>query len=43
MQQTEGYERFESRRRAKYTKAIDGGAMLGRMGMDEGVDVAVRE
>jgi hypothetical protein len=39
LQNTEGYEQFEKRRRAKFSKAVDGGALLGRKGMDEGIDV----
>lgn len=42
LQQTKGYEQFESRRQAKYSKAIDGGAMGRRNGMDEGVDVQLQ-
>jgi hypothetical protein len=39
---TAGYEAFEERRRAKFSKAIGGNAMLARDGVDEGVDVALK-
>jgi hypothetical protein len=41
LQETMGYSAFEGRRRAKFTKGISGRAMLGRNGVDEGVDVAL--
>lgn len=35
---TDGFEAFEARRRGKYDKAIAGGALLSKRGLDEGVD-----
>lgn len=35
---TPGYQQFEQRRAAKFTKAIMGGVLLGSAGLDEGVD-----
>lgn len=42
LQQTEGYEGFEKRRQSKFSKAIDGNAMMKESGVDEGVDVALK-
>jgi hypothetical protein len=42
LQQTEGYEAFEMRRRAKFSKAIEGGAMPRNDGLDEGIDVELK-
>lgn len=41
LQGTDGYELFEKRRQNKFSKAIDGNAMIKQGGVDEGVDVAV--
>jgi hypothetical protein len=43
LQSVEGYEQFEKRRRAKFSKALEGGVMLGRKGMDEGIDVPLKD
>ena len=42
LQQTEGYEGFENRRQSKFSKAIEGNAMMKESGVDEGVDVALK-
>jgi hypothetical protein len=42
LQDTVGYDEFEKRRQAKFSKAIGGNAMLGRDGVDEGVDVQLK-
>ena len=38
IQETEGYQAFEERRRQKYSKGLAGGVVMGPRGMDEGVD-----
>lgn len=38
LQETEGYEAYEARRRSKLDKAITGGVLLNSSGLDEGVD-----
>lgn len=42
LQQTEGYEAFEKRRQNKFSKAIDGNAMMREGGVDEGIDVVLK-
>lgn len=42
LQSINGYEGFEQRRQNKFSKAIDGNAMLNQGGVDEGVDVKLR-
>lgn len=39
LQGIDGYEAFEQRRQNKFSKAIDGNAMIKQGGVDEGVDV----
>lgn len=41
LQGIDGYDSFEKRRQNKFTKAIDGNAMIKKGGVDEGVDVAL--
>mmetsp|Transcript_5339 Transcript_5339/g.11678 ORF Transcript_5339/g.11678 Transcript_5339/m.11678 type:complete len:290 (-) Transcript_5339:889-1758(-) len=38
VQETEGFQAFETRRQQKYNKVIAGGVLLGSRGMDEGMD-----
>jgi hypothetical protein len=38
LQETEGYEAYEARRRSKLDKAITGGVLLNSSGLDEGLD-----
>ncbi|GBF98300.1 hypothetical protein Rsub_10963 [Raphidocelis subcapitata] len=38
LQETEGFEEFEGRRRGKYTKIIAGGSLMPAQGLDEGFD-----
>lgn len=38
LQETEGFQVFEQRRRQKYSKVIAGGVLMGPRGMDEGID-----
>ena len=38
LQATDAWDDLEARRRAKFSKSIAGGALIGTKGMDEGVD-----
>jgi hypothetical protein len=38
LQANPAFTAFEQRRRAKYSKAISGGVLIGARGLDEGVD-----
>jgi hypothetical protein len=42
LQQTAGYDGFETRRQNKFSKAIEGNAMMREGGVDEGVDVSLK-
>jgi Leucine-rich repeat (LRR) protein len=42
LQQTSGYEGFEKRRQSKFSKAIEGNALMNESGVDEGVDVVLK-
>lgn len=43
LEATEGFSGFDARRRAKYDRAIGGGALLNSSGLDEGVDRLLKQ
>eukprot|EP00878_Enallax_costatus_P009051 GHUV01009463.1.p3 GENE.GHUV01009463.1~~GHUV01009463.1.p3 ORF type:complete len:152 (+),score=36.27 GHUV01009463.1:1768-2223(+) len=43
LEATDGYSGFDARRRAKYDRAIGGGALLNSSGMDDGVDRLLKQ